>query len=698
MEQGDIKLATRAEGEQGIAAFLLGDIQTARRQVVQALAMSKVEHDPAATVRYAGVYGRGLVASRKYKESLTPLNSAISLAAKHPEIAFPAIAVYAKIMALTGLGEYRQALDLTSSSLKLLEGTLYYGHKQELYDMRGSIERQQGNLGAAAADLQLSAEISKRIENYRGIADTKGSLAEIYVLQNRLPAALDAIEEAIAANTKIPSELYLVPRNLATRADIEAKLGRRQEADASYRKAITLVNQFMRKAPTTGLKRSLLDDMSHVYSGFFALLCDQGRYNEALQILDNVRGRVEAEALQHHETKPIRVPTPEDKELTRLNISLINTDDPASRVTIANSIYTAEMDMQTIPVANQTITHPVRLVDLQRSLGPNAVLVEYVLTSPASYALAITRSSVKQYRLPAGAEIEDDARRYTTELSSQKEDKALGAKLFAELLEPIAEYKSKADLTIIPDGALHLLPFSALQDSTGYLLASHTVNVSPSATVYALLHQRVKEEKQPAFPYIGVAAWTQHLASGTLFARAVRAVSGPQRSELVPLPESKDEVETIAKDLPSPSTILEGADATESHFKSLPLGQTDVIHLALHGYVDLEYPDRSALVFAPDSSGADDGLLQVREIREMHLNSRLVTLSACNTGVGPVGEAGVINLVNAFVEAGADTVVSTLWELSDVSTRRLMVNFYAQLAAHSRKYERRSKNRPQSAA
>jgi CHAT domain-containing protein len=107
----------------------------------------------------------------------------------------------------------------------------------------------------------------------------------------------------------------------------------------------------------------------------------------------------------------------------------------------------------------------------------------------------------------------------------------------------------------------------------------------------------------------------------------------------------------------------------------------------LHGYTDLDYPDRSALIFAPDASGADDGLLQVREIRSLHLNAKLVTLSACNTGVGPVGEVGVANLGNAFIEAGADTVVSTLWEVDDQTTEHLMADFYGRLASHERKVD-----------
>ncbi len=80
-------------------------------------------------------------------------------------------------------------------------------------------------------------------------------------------------------------------------------------------------------------------------------------------------------------------------------------------------------------------------------------------------------------------------------------------------------------------------------------------------------------------------------------------------------------------------------------------------------------------------------MLQVRQIRNLHLDARLVTLSACDTGVGPVGEEGVDNIVNAFIEAGADSVVSTLWELEDHSTEHLMAEFYARLGKGESKGE-----------
>ena len=187
--------------------------------------------------------------------------------------------------------------------------------------------------------------------------------------------------------------------------------------------------------------------------------------------------------------------------------------------------------------------------------------------------------------------------------------------------------------------------------------------------------------------YVGVAAWVPQSQPTSLLAMIQRSMSGPVRRDLVALPESEHEVETIATDLPKPNTVLLGDHATESNFKQLPLSRFAVIHLALHGYVDPEISDRSALVFAPESPATDDGLLQVREIRTLPINANLVTLSACNTGVGPVGEEGVENIVNAFIEAGAESVVSTLWELQDHSTAQLMTSFYAHLAHGEEKAE-----------
>jgi len=89
-------LASRAMGEQGIAAFLLRGIATARKNVVKAWFIAKTA-DPSAHIRYASMYGVGLLEMHKYKEALGPLDEATKVAEKTRGAAYPAIAITAKV-------------------------------------------------------------------------------------------------------------------------------------------------------------------------------------------------------------------------------------------------------------------------------------------------------------------------------------------------------------------------------------------------------------------------------------------------------------------------------------------------------------------------------------------------------------------------------------------------------------------------
>lgn len=677
-------LASRAIGEQGIAAFLLGDLATAKRNVGKAWLVAKVA-DPAAHIRYASMYGTGLVELHKYKEALGPLNEAINVASKTHDAAYPSIAINAKIEALSGTGQSDEALALADEAIKKVGALHLAGHLYELYQVRARVYEGKNDWKQAISDLNQSVQYARQLSYWRGITQAGGLLAEAYLHEGSLQAALAAINEAIDANKQIPDELYQVPRNLAIKARILARLGDLRASNDLYEKSADLLDALLSKVPTPTVERQLLSDLSTVYSGYFASLCNQGRIADAFRAIERARGRVEAQGLSDQALVIPRQPTQADLRLTALNLQLLDTDDPNRRSGVLEEIYTAEQQLS--GQVSHSIPTPISLSALQKDLSQSDLIIEYVLDNPASYALAVTNTTVHRYELPAKDEIEQDSGRYRSEIIKRGTDPTLAEKLFRELLAPINEYKQKTHVVVVPDGNLHLLPISALMDSGQYVLSSHVVSIVPSGSVFDMLQHRRNPAGQEELPYVGVAAWTSTPPQTTLLATIRRAVSGPERRELVALPESRNEVETIAEGLPKPSTILLGDHATKAEFKRLPLNRYSVIHLALHGYADPEFPDRSALVFAPHASPADDGLLQVREIRQLQLNTHLVTLSACDTGIGPVGEEGVANVVNAFIEAGAQSVVSTLWEVEDRSTAQLMIAFYGNLSRRESKAE-----------
>ncbi len=111
-----------------------------------------------------------------------------------------------------------------------------------------------------------------------------------------------------------------------------------------------------------------------------------------------------------------------------------------------------------------------------------------------------------------------------------------------------------------------------------------------------------------------------------------------------------------------------------------PRADFQIIHLAVHGIASTKLPDRAALVLKSDPVSHEDGLLQVREIRDLPLNAELVTLSACDTGQGRLlGEEGIANLEEAFLLAGAKAVIASLWGADDTYTLVLMKHFYRHL-------------------
>jgi CHAT domain-containing protein len=236
---------------------------------------------------------------------------------------------------------------------------------------------------------------------------------------------------------------------------------------------------------------------------------------------------------------------------------------------------------------------------------------------------------------------------------------------------------------------LNLLPFEALRDVQGqYLLKSHVISYVPSGTILDML-RRSKDQLLAPMPLLalGDVAYENQGGAGrkmppplTVRGRMERGIADLSGIGLHDLPQTREEVREIGKVVGADAVLLLGKDATETAFKRQPLDQFRILHLAVHGFADTQYPERSALVLGADPKSGDDGLLQVREIIRLRLNAELTTLSACDSGVGKLqGQEGVSNLVEAFLVAGSKSVVASLWNVDDASTSALMEDFYKRL-------------------
>jgi CHAT domain-containing protein len=173
-------------------------------------------------------------------------------------------------------------------------------------------------------------------------------------------------------------------------------------------------------------------------------------------------------------------------------------------------------------------------------------------------------------------------------------------------------------------------------------------------------------------------------ASKGLFALADPALEGAGAAgaergfEFTALPHARAEVSAIGRLFPAgASRVLTGAEAAEDRLKREDLSAYRYLHFAAHGYFDEAEPGRSGLVLA---RGGEDGFLQAREVARLKLSSDLVTLSACQSGLGRLlaGE-GVQGLARAFLHAGSRAVVVSLWNVNDEATAELMRRFYGHL-------------------
>jgi CHAT domain-containing protein len=314
---------------------------------------------------------------------------------------------------------------------------------------------------------------------------------------------------------------------------------------------------------------------------------------------------------------------------------------------------------------------------------------------------------------------------WPTRLEDSKSIRATAAAVYRGWLAPLLPYVGDADaLIVVPSGPMLGVPVETLVDEDGGFLGDRfVISYAPSAAVHALLAGRGRRSERRHWrrslvlgdPALVPAATADDdvllaarnpagngsedqttVAITTRELREAAAGSKPALAALPRLPRARQEAIAVSELLPG-AILKTDTEASEQFVYGMVedgrLQDVDVIHIAAHALLDDRSPDGSAIALSqrdlPDAGNSYlageriyDGLLTAAEIsRDLVLDADLVTLSACQTGLGlPAMDEGYLGLTKALFRAGSRCVLASLWKVADHPTELLMRGFYTSLA------------------
>lgn len=587
-----------------------------------------------------------------------------------------------------------------------------------------------------------------------GAAESLQVLGEIAGKRGKWSEAEGLYRHAVSIREKIAPGSALHAESLASLASVMAKLGRDDEAARFYAQALdALEGQAARLGGTHDLRAGFRARHAAFYREYISLLIRRQQPELAFHVLERARARslLETLAESHVDIRTgVDAALLERQRLLEAEISarsdrraqLLSAGKQAELQAVNQEISgliarleEADSQIRASSPAYAALVQPKPLSasEIQKYLPPDTTLLEYLLGEESSYVWVLTSDSLHSYKLGAGAEIEELARRVHELLTARNQsiqgesparraarlrDQKAGfqhaaAALGRMVLGPVAEELKSGRLIIVSDGALQYIPIAVLpvpqsSRSGRPMVLDHEIINLPSASALVALRQRAGGRKRPARELAVVA--------DPVFSpddRRLTAAAGASPS-LADRPRPRDEDDSSAERLTrSAADMAEGRDAN-FHLSRLLFSRQEaqsimataapgkaveavdfeatrqlvlgpeladyrIIHLATHGLINSRHPELSGLVFSlVDKSGRpQNGFLDLKDIYNLNLSADLVVLSACETGLGKeIAGEGLIGLTRGFMYAGATQVIASLWNVSDNATAELMRRFY----------------------
>ena len=449
---------------------------------------------------------------------------------------------------------------------------------------------------------------------------------------------------------------------LFDRGRIAEKEGDLKAATGYYRQAVDVIEQQRSTINTETSKIGFVGDKQEVYRHLVAALFTDGQYDSAFEYVERSKSRALVDMLAAKKNFAVVSGDPTKvRQLLAMNDNadneVIQQGTAPEKTQIRSLVVSARQQLNEASpdLASLVNVSALATAQIESLIPPDEALVEYYYDAPYLVAFVLTDKGLGAVRLD-GSGLQDEVRQFRKDIENPNSNSylSLSRQLYDQLFRPLAERIDTRKLIIVAHGPLHYLPFNALHDGQSYMIDRYSLRMLPSASV--LKYLRTEPVDKP----------------GNILAFGNPDLGNP----MYDLVHAQDEAIAVTHGRPNSKVLLRKA-ASETAF--LQYGSDfRYLHFATHGEFNADAPLKSALLLAGDKQ--NDGQLTVDKLYSLRLDADLVTLSACETGLGKIANGDdVVGLTRGFLYAGSRSIVASLWQVDDLATSYLMTRFYDNL-------------------
>jgi len=519
---------------------------------------------------------------------------------------------------------YQQAIEL---ALGLQRGEILW----EAYLELAKANWKQGNLEEALANYKKSIDI---IENIRSQINLEEYRARFLGTDKRIEAYHNLIELMVFLHQSHPEENY--------------------DAEAFY---------FLEKAKARAFLDSL--ELSKIH---LARKINSQLENKEQELLKDI---------SYLYTKILAASTsPEEKQ--HLQQELVAKEE---------ELESLKREIRASDPAYASLQYPeiIKLHEAQQLLDKKTAFLLYCVDNDQGLGLLLTKKKLNIFSIPDREKLQKLTTNHLLEVTDRNNHTFSAAQKLHSFLIPSYISDNIENLIIIPDDVLLRIPFETLINpkSKKWLIQDFTISYSPSVSS---LREIILRRKMNGYKTtkdilaVGDPQFNLGESKEDNGQSPIQSFFSTANINFSPLKYSPLEVKKINNIFKKKSEVYTQAQAKEENIKSLNLSNYKIIHFATHSVIDDKVPARSAIILSLDDDPNEDGFLQMREIYNLHLKADLVTLSACETGLGEfIRGEGIEGINRAFFYAGASAVLMSLWAVNDQATYQLMERFYYHL-------------------